>query len=91
MTLVYSFGWIVSKTTFLEEKIKLVHYRKLKILRWFMVVKNNHEKLKMKNQYAEPHEKKLGNKTILHACFCREKKKKAMVRTSMADARYLLC
>lgn len=56
-----------------------------------MVVKNNHEKLKMKNQYAEPHEKKLGNKTILHACFCRGKKKKAMVRTSMADARYLLC
>lgn len=71
MTVVYSFGWIVSKTTFLEE----VHYRKLKILRWFMVVKNNHEKLKMKNQYAEPHEKKLGNKTILHACICRGKKK----------------
>lgn len=40
-----------------------------------MVVKNNHEKLKMKNQYEESHEKKLGNKTILHACICREKKK----------------
>lgn len=57
-----------------------------------MVVKNNHENLKMKNLYEEPHEKKLGNKTILHACICRKKiKLKAMVRASMADARYLLC
>lgn len=53
-----------------------------------MVVKNNHEKLKMKNQYEEPHEKKQGNKTIFHACICKkEKKKSAMVRTSTAGAK----
>lgn len=52
-----------------------------------MVVKNNHEKLKMKNQYEESHEKKLGNKTILHACICREKKP----WSEPVRLRYLLC
>lgn len=58
-----------------------------------MIVKNNHEKLKMKNQYEKPHEKQLGNKTTLHACICRKKNKnkKATIRNSVADARYLLC
>lgn len=39
---------------------------KLKILRWSIVVKNNHENLKTKKQYEEIHEKQLGNKINLH-------------------------
>lgn len=57
-----------------------------------MVVKNNHEKLKMKNQYEEPHEKKQGNKTIFHACICKKEKKKAPWSEPVQQVlNYLLC